>query len=360
MVSSQHKSSDVTIPRPPVTQGLPPQVKILQMMNAYRLAQSISVAAKLGIADLLTQPQSITELAQATSTHPQSLYRLLRVLASFDIFTENENGLFHLTPRGALLQSNVSNSLRDYAIVVGEMWHWRMWGGILHSIKTGEPAFDHLFGMEFSEYYQQNPEVAKNFDGAMVSALAMTDVAILANYDFALFERVIDVGTGSQGDGKLIASILKNNSSQQGVYFDTPTRIEQVKRLIEVTELSDRCELIAGDVFESFPSGGDVYIIKNLIHDYNDDQAIVILKNCREAIAEYGKLLLIEMVIPPGNEPSLGKILDVEALIMSAGAIERTEEQYREVLSAAGFKLTNIISSKSPMSIIEAVPVNNS
>ncbi|PPS43420.1 methyltransferase [Chroococcidiopsis sp. TS-821] len=356
MVSSQHKTSDVTIPRPPVAQGVPPQVKILQMMNAYRLAQSISVAAKLGIADLLTQPQSITALAQATATHEQSLYRLLRVLASFDIFTEDANGLFHLTPRGALLQSNISNSLRDYAIVVGEKWHWRMWGGILHSIKTGEPAFDHLFGMEFQEYYQQNPEVAKNFDGAMVSALAMTDVAILANYDFTAFERVVDIGTGSQGDGKLIASILKNNPSQQGVYFDTPTRIEQVKRLIEVTELSDRTQLVTGDVFQSFPPDGDLYIIKNLIHDYDDDRAIAILKNCRQAIATHGKLLLIEMVIPPGNEPSLGKILDVEALLMSRGAIERTQEQYQQLLAAAGFQLTNIISSRSPMSIIESIP----
>ncbi|AFZ33266.1 O-demethylpuromycin O-methyltransferase [Gloeocapsa sp. PCC 7428] len=356
MVSSQHKTSDVTIPRPPVAQGVPPQVKILQMMNAYRLAQSISVAAKLGIADLLTQPQSVTALAQTTATHEQSLYRLLRVLASFDIFTEDENGLFHLTPRGALLQTNISNSLRDYAIVVGEMWHWRMWGGILHSIKTGEPAFDQIFGMEFQEYYQQNPEVAKNFDGAMVSALAMTDVAILANYDFTSFQRIVDIGAGGQGDGKLIASILKNNSSQQGVYFDTPTRIEQVERLIEVTGLSDRTQLVTGDVFQSFPPDGDVYIIKNLIHDYDDDRAIAILKNCRQAIATHGKLLLIEMVIPPGNEPSLGKILDVEALLMSAGAIERTQEQYQQLLAAAGFQLTNIISSRSPMSIIESVP----
>ncbi len=355
MVLSQQKPQDAA-KNPPAPQQMPPQVRILQMMNAYRLAQSISVAAKLGIADLLTQPQSITALAQATATHEQSLYRLLRVLASFDIFTEDENGLFHLTPRGALLQSNISNSLRDYAIVVGEKWHWRMWGGILHSIKTGEPAFDHLFGMEFQEYYQQNPEVAKNFDGAMVSALAMTDVAILANYDFTAFERVVDIGTGSQGDGKLIASILKNNPSQQGVYFDTPTRIEQVKRLIEVTELSDRTQLVTGDVFQSFPPGGDLYIIKNLIHDYDDDRAIAILKNCRQAIATHGKLLLIEMVIPPGNEPSLGKILDVEALLMSRGAIERTQEQYQQLLAAAGFQLTNIISSRSPMSIIESIP----
>lgn len=354
MVSSQQKPQIAT--RSSVNQGIPPQVKILQMMNAYRLAQSISVVAKLGIADLLTQPQSVTKLAEITETHEQSLYRLLRVLASFDIFTEDENGLFHLTPRGALLQTNVSNSIRDYAIVVGEMWHWQMWGNILHSIKTGEPAFDQLFGMDFSEYYQQNPEVAKNFDGAMVSALAMTDMAILANYDFTPFDRVIDIGTGSQGDGKLIASILKNNSSQHGVYFDTPTRIEQATRLIEVTGLSDRCELVAGDIFEAFPADGDVYIIKNLIHDYDDDRAIAILKNCRQAIAEHGKVLLIEMVIPPGNEPSLGKILDVEALLMSAGAVERTEAQYQEILAASGFKLTHVISSKSPMSIIESVP----
>lgn len=355
VLSKQEKPQNVTAPGSQVAKGMPPQVKILQMMNAYRLSQSISVAAKLGIADLLADgPKSSEELAQATGTHAQSLYRVLRALASFGIFAEDETGLFGLTPRAAMLQTNVPGSIRAYASVIGDEWHWRMWGGVVHSVKTGEPAFDHLFGMEFQDYYNQNPEVAKNFDAAMVSALGMTDAAIIGNYDFSSFGKVVDVGTGG-GDGNLIASILKKNPTMQGVFFDTPTRIEKVRGVIEAAGIGDRCELVAGDVFESFPSG-DAYIIKNLIHDYDDERAVKILKNCRDAIAENGKILVVEMIIPPANEPSLGKILDVEALIMTSGATERTEAQYRELLDAAGFKLTKVISSRSPMSIIEAVP----
>ena len=336
---------------------MPPQVKMLQLMNAYRLSQMISVAAKLGIADLLADgPKSSDELAQATGTHAQSLYRILRALASFSIFAEDETGRFGLTPRAAMLQTGVPGSLRAYAIVIGQEWDWRMWGGILHSVKTGEPAFDHLFGMEFQDYYNQNPEVAKYFDGAMVSVLAMTDAAIMTNYDLSSMGKVVEVGTGG-GDGSLIASILKKNpTSMQGIFFDLPERLEKAKSLNKASGLEERCELVAGDLFESFPSGGDAYIVKNLIHDYDDERAIKILKNCREAMAENGKLLVVEMVIPPGNEPSLAKILDVEALIMTAGAIERTEAQYRELFEKAGFKLTNVISTRSPMSILEAVP----
>jgi len=356
VLSKQDKPQNPPETRPQAAKDVPPQVKLLQMMNAYRLSQSISVAAKLGIADLLTDgPKNTEELAQVTATDAQSLYRLLRSLASFGIFAEDEAGRFSLTPRAAMLQTDIPGSLRAYAIVIGEEWDWRMWGGILHSVKTGEPAFDHLFGMEFQDYYNQNPEVAKKFDGAMVSALAMTDAAIMSNYDFSSTSKVVDIGTGG-GEAGLIVSILKKYPTMQGILFDLPPRIEAAKTLIKAEGLEARCELIAGDVFKSFPSGGDTYIVKNLIHDYDDERAIALLSNCHKAIAKNGKLLIVEMVIPPGNEPSLGKILDVEALLMTSGAIERTEAQYRELCEASGFKLTNVISSRSPFSIIEAVP----
>ena len=301
-------------------------------------------------------PKTSEELGQVTKTHAQSIYRLLRALASFGIFAEDETGRFGLTPRAEMLRTGVPGSIRAYAIVIGEEWHWRMWGGILHSVKTGEPAFDQLFGMEFQDYYDQNPDVAKNFDGAMVSVLAMTDAAIMTNYDLSPMHKVVDVGTGG-GDGSLIASILKKNPNVEGIFFDLEPRIETARDIIKAEGVEERCELIAGDVFKSFPSGGDAYILKNLIHDYDDERAATLLKNCHDAIAENGKLLVVEMIIPPGNEPSLGKIVDVEALIMSAGAIERTEAQYRELFEKAGFKVTNVVSTRSPMSIIDAVPV---
>jgi hypothetical protein len=339
-------------------QGMPPQVMILQMMNAYRLSQSISVAAQLGIADLLAdQAQSVEELAQKTATHPQALYRLLRTLASFDIFAEIEGQRFILTPRSALLQSDIPGSLRGYATVMGEKWHWEMWKDILYSVKTGESAFEAVYGMGFEDYYQQNPQVAQNFDAAMKGALALSDRAILDSYNFSNFERVIDIAGGGQGDGELLASILRQNSDVTGVHFDTPTRLEGAKKALEQVDLCDRCKLIGGDFFESIPSGGDAYIVKNLIHDYNDAQASKILSNLHQAIASNGKLLVVEMIVPPGNEPSLAKILDVEAMIMTPGAIERTAAEYTQLFAKSGFEVSQIIPTKSPMSIIEAIAV---
>lgn len=340
---------------PPQNGGMPPQIKILQLMNAYRLSQSISVAAKLGIADLLAEkPKRVEELAAATATHPQALYRLLRALASFGIFAEIEERQFELTPNAALLKSDVPGSLRGYAIVMGAQWHWQMWKDVLHSVKTGESAFEKVYGTSFEDYYQENPEDAANFDAAMRGALTLSDRAILSTYDFSSFNKVVAVATGSQGDGRLMASILQQNPSIEGVHLDTPSRIEGAKAAIETAKVGDRCQLISGDFWESIPAGGDVYIVNNLIHDYDDDNAGKILGNLRRAIGNNGKLLVVEMIVPPGNEPSLAKILDVEAMIMTPGAIERTAQQYRQLLQKAGFKVTRIIPMPSPMSIIEA------
>lgn len=336
--------------------GMPPQIMILQMMNAYRLSQSISVAAQLGIADLLKdRPKSVDELAAKTASHPQALYRLLRALASFDIFRELDPGQFELTPRAALLQSDVPGSLQGYASVMGTRWHWQMWQEILYSVKTGESGFEKVYGMEFEEYYQQNPQVAKDFDAAMTGALTLSDRAILGSYDFSGFERIVDIATGGQGDGELIASILLQNQDSKGVHFDTASRIFKAKAVIESKSLGDRCELITGDFWESVPAQADAYIVKNLIHDYDDTKAQKILSNIHQAIASNGKLLVVEMIIPPSNEPSLAKILDVEAMIMTPGAKERTAQEYRQLFAKSGFEVTGIISTKSPMSIIEAV-----
>jgi O-methyltransferase domain/Dimerisation domain len=347
---------------PPASQGnnkgMPPQIMLLQMMNAYRLSQTISVAAKLGIADLLkNQPKSVEQLAEETTTDPQALYRLLRALASFDIFRELDGGQFELTPRATLLQSDVPGSLRGYATVMGAEWHWQMWQDILHSVKTGESAFEKIYGMGFEEYYQQNPEVATNFDAAMKGALTLSDRAILDSYDFSDFNLVVDLATGGQGDGELIAAILVQNQSLKGIHFDTESRISQAQAAIEHKSVGDRCTLIAGDFWQSVPSGGDAYIVKNLIHDYDDAQAGEILSNLHQAIASKGKLLVVEMIVPPGNEPSLAKILDVEAMIMTPGAKERTAQEYRQLFAKSGFEVTRIIPTKSPMSIIEAKSV---
>jgi hypothetical protein len=345
-------------PPPQAQRGMPPQVMILQMMNAYRLSQNISVAAQLGIADLLAdKPKSVVELAAKTATHPQSLYRLLRTLASFDIFAELEKQQFCLTPRAALLQSDIPGSLRGYAMVMGADWHWQMWKDILYSVKTGNSAFEHLQEMGFEEYYQQHPEVAQNFDAAMKGALTLSDRSILASYDFSGFHKVIDIAAGGQGDGELIASILKQNQTVTGIHFDHSSRLEKATTAVKNKLISNRCDLIGGDFLVSVPAGGDAYIVKNLLHDYDDAKVGKILDNLHQAINKNGKLLVAEMIVPPGNEASLAKILDVEALLMTPGAIERTAEEYSQLLAKSGFKVTQIIPTKSPMSIIEAIPI---
>jgi hypothetical protein len=345
-----------TIQTPQADRSVAPHIKILQMMNAYRLTQAISVAAKLGIADLLAkEAQTSQELAAKTGTHSFSLYRLLRALASFEIFAEDETGKFSLTPRGALLQKNIPGSLRAYGIVQGQEWHWQMWGGIMHSVKTGEPVFDRIYGIDFNEYYKSHPEAAEVFDAAMVGVLGIADLAIAESYDFSSFELVVDVAMGGQGDGKLIAHVLKQYPTLQGIYFDLVDRIMNVANYINKQGLAQRCEVEDGDVLTKIPAGGDLYIIKNLIHDYDDDSAIQILQECHQAIAPDGKILVIEMLVSPENEMSLAKIVDVEAMIMTAGAKERTEEEYKDLFDRAGFQLTRIIPTRSPMSILEGM-----
>ena len=173
----------------------------------------------------------------------------------------------------------------------------------------------------------------------------------MASYDFSSFSQVIDIATGGQGDGELIAAILQQNQAVTGIHFDTPTRISRAKAAIARIGVGDRARLIEGDFWESVPSGGDAYIVKNLIHDYDDAEAGKILSNLHRAIADNGKLLVVEMIVPPGNEPSLAKILDVEALIMTSGAMERTAEQYRQLFAGSGFKVTRIIPTSSTLNI---------
>lgn len=340
--------------RPPTPSGMPPQVAMLQMANAYRVSQAIYVAAKLGIADLLANGEkSVSVLAEATQTHPQSLYRVLRALSSLGIFAETEPGTFMLTKRAATLQSDVNGSLRDYAIVIGEPWHWSTWGEISYSVKTGEPGFDRVFGTSPSAYFAQHPDLASRFDQSMVGLLQAMDNGILNGYDFSAFGTIVEVGIPGS-NGTLLAQILKQNPNLRGVFFDAASRLELVSATLEAQGVLDRAQLIAGDGLTSLPEGGDVYLLKNLIHDYSDEQARKILSHAVAAMSQDSKLLVVEMIIPVGNAPSVGKIVDIEALMTTQGGYERTEAQYRSLFSSAGLTITNIISTRSPFSILEA------
>lgn len=340
---------------PKMLPDLPPPVAMLQMLGGFRVARSIYVAAELGIADLLADgPKTIDELAQAANAHAPSLYRVLRALASLGIFSGDETGRFSLTPAAEFLRTDVTDSLRASVILFGQEWHWDLWGNLLYSVKTGQPAFDHLQGKGFLDFYNQDPEFAKASSESKTSMVARASASILANYDFSSIAKVVDIGVAG-AYGSTLISLLKANPALKGVLFDFPPVIQGAKVLVEAEGLTDRCELIAGNCLDSLPSGGDAYILMFVVHNWDDERAIKILKNCHQAMAENGKVLLVEMIMPKGNDPFVGKLVDIESLLLTPGGYERTEEQYQSLLSAAGLKIENIIATQTANSIIEAV-----
>ena len=330
----------------------PPYLRMLQMISGFWISRAIYIAAKLGIADLVKdQPKTAAELAQATGTHAPSLYRVLRALASVHTFTEDDRGRFHLTPLAATLQSHAPDSLRYLAMTELGEEHYPAWEHVLHSVKTGEIAFNHRFGMPVWEFFERNPENAAIFNNAMSNLTAGLNDGLLASYDFSSIGKIVDVGGGHGG---LITAILQTSPKMKGVLFDAPSVIEGAKQNISA-ELRERCELVAGDFFKSVPDGGDAYILKWIIHDWDDEQSVAILENCHRAMAPSGKLLLVESIVPPSDEPSLSKLVDLNMLVMTGGR-ERTEAEYRKLLRTAGFELTRVVPTPSPSSVIEGVP----
>lgn len=333
---------------------VPPQIAMLQMISGFWISRAIYIIAKLGIADHLAGgPKTAEEIAAATGTHSGAIYRIFRALSSVGVLTEEADQRFGLTPLSETLRTDAPGSLRAFATVELGEEHYPAWGELLYSVKTGEIAFDKHFGMPIWEFFAKNPENARTFDDAMTNvSLAIKD-AILASYDATTIRKLTDI---AGGHGSLLAAILKSNPEMKGVLFDLPGVTEGARKRIEAEGLSDRCEVIAGSFFESVPEGADAYIMKWIIHDWDDERSIAIFKNIRRAIAEGGKLLLVEAVVPPGSEPHFSKFIDLNMLVMTGGR-ERTEEEYRRLLEAGGFKLTKVIPTDSPMSIIEAAPM---
>jgi hypothetical protein len=324
---------------------------MLQMIQGFWVSRAIYVAAKLGIPDLLKDgPKSPDELAHATGTHAPSLYRVLRALHSIGIFAADDRGRFALTPLGDTLRTGVPGSLRFFAIEeLGEN-HYPAWENVLHSIKTGAIAFDHVYGASKWQYMTKHPDEATIFDEAMASFSSVVAAAIVAAYDFSSSATAVDVGGG---DGLLLSTILKANPHLRGVLADLPHVAEGALRRFQVEELTDRCQIAAGDFFDSLPAA-DTYVLKWIIHDWDDEQSVAILKNCRKAMTEGGKVLLVEAVIGPGTTTAFSKFMDLNMLVMTGGR-ERTEAEYRALLDAAGLRLTRIVPTRTEMSIIEAL-----
>ena len=329
----------------------PPDAILMQMLFGAQMQRSVCLAARLGIPDLLAErAQTAEELADKTSMHAPSLYRLLRTLASIGVFSETADRKFELTPISALLRGNAPNSVRDFAVMMGEDWIWQAWAELPHSIKTGDVAHEKVQGMGSFDFFQKNEEAGKVFNAAMTNFTQAIIPAVTEAYDFSGVSKLVDL---AGGHGLLLAGILKVNPHLQGVLFDLPFVIEGAGELLKKEDVSDRVELASGNFFESVPQGADAYMMKHIIHDWDDESSIKILQNIRTAMNENGKVLIIEMVIPEGNEPHPSKALDILMLVMEGGK-ERTRNEYRKLLDASGFRLARIIPTKSPYSVIEA------
>jgi len=328
-----------------------PRNRLRQMLPDIRVIQMIYVAAKLNIADRLSEgPATVEELANACNAHAPTLYRLLRALASLEIFKEVEPTKFGLTELAGLLRSDVPESMKNKALWLGEPWRWRSFGELLYSVQTGQPAFNHVFGQNMFDYLHAKPDANAIFNQSMAERSIDQGAAVADLYDFSYASKIIDIGGGS---GALLAAILKRNPMSHGILFDRPAVLDDAVSLLSAEGVLDRSQLVGGSFFDEIPKGGDIYILKHILHDWDSDHALLILRNVRAAMDKQATLLIIEWVIPPGNDRHHGKILDIEMLTLF-GSQERTEIEYQKLLSMAGFGIKSIMPTSANIDIIEA------
>ena len=333
----------------------PPQVptrravgQLEQMLAGVATTHSIYAVAKLGIADLLTDgPRTTEELASLAAVDPPSLYRLLRALASVGVFTEIAPATFALTSIAERLKTDAPDSLRAWAIVTGEITA-RCWGELMHSLRTGHPAFESVFGTSVFEHLEAHPDAAAVFDHHQAQGGLALHAAVAASYDFSAIQTIIDVGGGN---GSLAAAILKRHPGVRAAIFDLPHVIERARAAAHPT-LNSRCDYIGGSFFDSIPPGADAYVLSRVLHDWDDDRAATILTNCRRAMHADARLLVIERVVPHGNEPHESKFMDLNMLIITGGR-ERTEYEYRALFERSGLRLNQITATRSEVSVVE-------
>jgi hypothetical protein len=325
---------------------------MLQRMNAIFTAQAICVAAELGIADELADgPRSVEELASATGTHRPSLHRLLRLLAGTGVLHEGADGRFHLTALGATLRSDGPDSVRDWALFIGAPELWEVFGQLRESVMTGEAAFPRVHGMALWEYMAAHPDLGTAFNRWMSRQSDQHNAAIVSAYDFSTFQTVADIGGGQ---GSTLATIIGAHPSLNGVLLDLPHVVAHAD-VLQSAVAAGRCEIIGGDMLRSVPTGADAYVIKRVLMDWGDEAAEKILLRCAEAMLDDGKVLVIEMVLPPGGEPSPARTFDMIMLLNQPGGRLRTEAEFRSLFTAAGLELVRVIPTASPNSIIEGV-----
>lgn len=333
----------------------PAPAVLMQLIASGWVCQLIGAFARHSLADKLADgPKTAEELAEGTNLHAPTLYRALRALAGVQVITQDDENRFGLTPVSELLRSDVPGSVRGLAVLMVHETHWRAWGELDFSLQTSKPAFDHVYGTDFFTHVQGQPEHSKIFNDAMTSLAGSNHAALVQAYNFEGIETLMDVGGGH---GTLLGAILSRNPQLRGILFDLPHVVEGAPAVFEKWGVTDRVEAQGGDFFEVLPGPVDACILSTVIHDWDDERALRILRNCHKAIRPGGKLLLSELVIPEGGTPFPGKLSDINMLVMTPGGRERTEAEYRELFQRAGFELTRIVPTASLMSVVEAVRV---
>jgi hypothetical protein len=292
--------------------------------------------------------------ARATSSLvPSAPYRVMRLLASLGVFAETAPGSFALTPLGETLRSDAPGSVRSFAITETAPGHWLPWGLLYESVLSGQPMAREALGADLFDWYAQQPEEAAFFSAAMGNLSALAANELVRVYDVSGVRTVADIGGAH---GVLLSAVLRANPAARGILFDLPHVIATAADALAAQALSERCELVSGSFFEAVPDGADLHLLKQIVHDWDDERATQLLRNCHRALAPEGRLLLVEMVIPPDNRPSPAKAMDLNMMVLLGGR-ERTEEEFRRLFEEAGFRLDRVIPTHSPFSVIEASPV---
>jgi hypothetical protein len=342
--------------RTPAPQGAAPETPdqlIRRMTTAFQMTQLIHVAAKLRIADhLASGPKPVAELAAASGAHADSLYRVLRTLAGYGVFAEEDGQRFRLTPAAQLLRGDDPNSMRAAAEARGEEWMWRSWGALIDSVKTGKTGFDLVYGKNTFDWFAENPEAARLFDDFQGDLTRRSAAAVAAAYDYSSARVIADVGGGN---GTLLATILERNPNARGILFDLPHVVEAAKKTLTAA-ISRRCEFVGGDFFKAIPRGADAYLVKYILHDWDDEKSRMILGRIREAMAPAAKLIVVEDLVCGPNVPCEAKLGDINMLARTGGR-NRTEKEYRDLLRSGGFQVSRIFPARGDLALLESTAV---
>jgi hypothetical protein len=337
----------------PTTDHRPaPQQTMLGHITGYWLSQMVFVAARLGVADVLARgPRTPAAIAKRVGADPVALRRVLRALASVGIFAETKDGRFRLTPTAATLRSDVPGSLRSFALMMVDDYNWEGWRELLWGVQTGGLPFDHVYGMPVFEYLRAHPEKDRMFSESMASISGPENAAVALAYDFSRFGTLVDVGGAH---GHLLATILRRHRRLRGILYDQPQVVAgaAASGFITARAVADRCTVQGGDFFVEVPTGADAYLMKYIIHDWNDEQCAGILSRCRDAMAPGGRMLVVEHVIGRGNRPDWAKLLDINMMVLPGGQ-ERTREEFRALFERAGLRLIRVHPTATGLAILE-------